>query len=488
MKKCPTCEEVFADKFSYCPVDGAALPAGFDPSEAEPVAMSASPVGDDTSARFEGRPSDAFVSEAADDTETITAAPPSNEDGNGHADAWDAGTATSAAAAAGSPSTFGREEYHLTFIDDEGLTSRLMREVREVAHESELTWPEFKRDPVGFTKRGATAYGRAGWKTVSQPYVAAGIMGALIAMISLVGVVGLSESWDKIRCTFLAVVGRPCGELARSQVREDLEYIGQVQDVPKEQPTPDKGPAGNAKGTGGGAKPKFEKPGGGGGGGRMEQKPASFGKLPPASLEVPPVRGPDLKLPPIKNPSLPVPASIDADPVLFPPDPRPLPYGDPKSKSTDPSQGPGTGGGIGTGSGLGVGSGENGGVGPGKGGNTGGGDRREGGGGPGGGGGGGDYDRTFSAKEVSRKAQITSRPEPLYTEEARKNQITGTVVLRMVLNANGTVSNIAPVSRLPDGLTEKAIAAARQIKFSPAEKDGRKVSQYVTIQYNFNIY
>ena len=493
MKKCPTCEEVFADKFSYCPVDGTSLPSGVHASEVSPVAANAGPAGDATSARFDGGEPDAVAAEAADDTQTIIAAPPS-QNGGGNGNVWGTGAAAPAAAgsasaaAAGSASASGREDFSFTFINDEGLASRLMREVREVAHESELTWPEFKRDPVGFTKRGATAYGRAGWRTVSQPYVAAGIMGAMIAMIALVGAVGVSESWDKIRCAFLAMTGRPCSELARNNIREDLEYLGQVQDVPQEQPTPEKGTAGAAKGTGGGSKPKQEKPGGGGGGGRMEQKPASFGKLPPASLTVPPVRGPDLKTPPIKNASLPVPASIDADPVLFPPDPRPLPYGDPKSKSTDPSQGPGKGGGIGTGSGLGVGSGENGGVGPGRGGNTGGGDRNEGGGGPGGGGGGGDYNRTFSAKEVTRKAQITSRPEPLYTEEARKNQITGSVSLRMVLNANGSVSNIAPLSRLPDGLTEKAIAAARQIKFSPAEKDGRKVSQYVTIQYNFNIY
>jgi outer membrane biosynthesis protein TonB len=37
-------------------------------------------------------------------------------------------------------------------------------------------------------------------------------------------------------------------------------------------------------------------------------------------------------------------------------------------------------------------------------------------------------------------------------------------------------------------LTEKAIAAARQIRFQPAQKDGRAVSQWITIEYNFNIY
>ncbi|HJR07389.1 MAG TPA: energy transducer TonB, partial [Pyrinomonadaceae bacterium] len=78
--------------------------------------------------------------------------------------------------------------------------------------------------------------------------------------------------------------------------------------------------------------------------------------------------------------------------------------------------------------------------------------------------------------------------EPLYTEEARKNQVTGTVRLRLILGASGSVSGITPLTRLPDGLTEKAIEAARRIAFTPAEKDGRKVSQYVTIEYNFNIY
>ncbi len=89
---------------------------------------------------------------------------------------------------------------------------------------------------------------------------------------------------------------------------------------------------------------------------------------------------------------------------------------------------------------------------------------------------------------MTRKAQITGKPEPLYTEEARKNQVTGTVRLRVILSASGRVTGIMPLTKLPDGLTEKAIEAARRISFTPAEKDGRKVSQYVQIEYNFNIY
>jgi protein TonB len=273
----------------------------------------------------------------------------------------------------------------------------------------------------------------------------------------------------------------------RQQAADQL-IVENFIDIPNEQPTPDTGTAGLNKGKGGGSKPKQEKAAGGGGGGREEQKPASFGKTPQSSLTIPQVVAPDPHPPAIKNPALPVAASLVLDPMLNPPDARNLQYGDPKSRSTDPSSGPGTGNGIGTGTGGGIGSGEGGGLGPGRGGNTGGGDRNDGGGGPGGGGGGGDPNRVFSGKDVSSKARVLSKPEPQYTEEARKNQVTGTVVLRAVFTSGGQVTNIRAVSGLPYGLTERAIAAARQIRFTPATKDGRPVSMYIQLEYNFNLY
>ncbi len=44
------------------------------------------------------------------------------------------------------------------------------------------------------------------------------------------------------------------------------------------------------------------------------------------------------------------------------------------------------------------------------------------------------------SKDVTRKASIIAKPEPGYTEEARKNNVTGEVLLRVVLSSNGTVS------------------------------------------------
>jgi TonB family protein len=95
---------------------------------------------------------------------------------------------------------------------------------------------------------------------------------------------------------------------------------------------------------------------------------------------------------------------------------------------------------------------------------------------------------TFTATEVTRKAVIIFKPEPDFTEEARKNSVSGTVVLRARLDVSGKVMNVTVVKGLPDGLSEKAVAAARQIRFIPAQKDGRDVSQWVLIEYNFGIY
>jgi TonB family protein len=99
-----------------------------------------------------------------------------------------------------------------------------------------------------------------------------------------------------------------------------------------------------------------------------------------------------------------------------------------------------------------------------------------------------DYDRVFGPREVTRRPVITTKPEPGFTEEARKNDVEGIVRLRAVLSKTGEVTNISVVKGLPDGLTEKAIAAARSIRFRPAQKDGRAVSQWVIVEYNFTFY
>jgi len=545
MKFCNTCQEEFAERFSFCPVDGTPLSASPAPVAVEPVrepetsappeTMAATPI------RFEVPATASYAEEAAIPA-PVEAAP---------APIYVAAESTPIAPPpeAHLPGQM-IGEYHLTMLEDTGLASRLAGEVGNVAHNYQLTWPEFKRDPFGFVKRSIQGYGKVvggffastNAKIASvismvavlvliggiflldktQNAAAGGPSRKTIIMVAAIGFVGLlgvfatmlsrergaavmgarpSDSRNVLSGIIAAfvmlflVVGaglffdmRQKARAAEKAQEEEVELTQMISDIPEEQPTPDEGTAGMAKGNGGGSKAEKIKPGGGGGGGREEQTEASAGKLPQASLTIPQVVAPDPHPPVIKNPALPMPATLDADPVLFPPDTRNLQYGDPKSKSTTPSSGPGTGNGIGSGTGGGVGPGSGGGYGPGNGGNTGGGDRREGGGGPGGGGGGTDYNRIFRSSEVTSRARVLDKPEPQYTETARKNQITGTVVLRAVFSSNGSVANISTIRGLPDGLTERAIAAAKQIRFVPAQKDGHPVSMWMQLEYNFNLY
>jgi TonB family protein len=93
----------------------------------------------------------------------------------------------------------------------------------------------------------------------------------------------------------------------------------------------------------------------------------------------------------------------------------------------------------------------------------------------------------FTAKEVDTKAEITARPEPNYTREARRMGVEGLVVLKVLLLPGGKIDRVRVVRRLPYGLTENAIFAACEIKFTPAVKAEKPVPQWVTVQYAFRL-
>jgi TonB family protein len=97
-------------------------------------------------------------------------------------------------------------------------------------------------------------------------------------------------------------------------------------------------------------------------------------------------------------------------------------------------------------------------------------------------------EKIFTGREVDAKARLTKRPQPNYTEKARQELTAGVVVLKVVFSATGKVTNIRVVSGLPNGLTERAIVAARKIEFIPAMKDGKYVSMWMQLEYNFNLY
>jgi TonB family protein len=367
-------------------------------------------------------------------------------------------------------------EFRVTMIDNASLLQRLSRETGFLVLQLKLAWPKWKDDPIGSARHILSEIGLRLRHAAER-----NLLTALGAAVLLVMSAALLVVW----------IGN--GSREKVFIQDDDEETAQIiAFLPNQKTTSkdhgvgggSKGRVGFAVGRGEGSATEVKKASGGGGGGQHDPVPTQVGKLPEPS-DIPAAIP---KSPPLKNPKLPV-AGIDIDPALW----KNLPlavYGDSRSKSVMPSNGPGDGGGMGISKGTGIGEGIGAGVGPGQDGNIGG-DRK----GLGNGGIGGshgsdteDPDHIYPPQQVTERARVITKPEPQYTEEARRNSISGSVVLRVVFSRTGEVTNIRAVQTLPFGLTERAISAARMIRFRPATKDGRPVNVPMQLEYNFNLY
>jgi TonB family protein len=206
--------------------------------------------------------------------------------------------------------------------------------------------------------------------------------------------------------------------------------------------------------------PKQQVAQGGGGGGAHAETPLAKGQLPKRTLKqfIPP------QVVMNENPKLAVTPSLIDVPVI---QSQVNNYGDPLARLGLPSNGAGSGMGMGNGSGGGVGDGTGGGFGPGSGGGIGGGIYKAGG--------------SVSAPSVIFKV------DPEYSEEARKAKYSGTVLISLVVDANGKAQNIKVVRSLGLGLDEKAMEAVAKWKFKPGMKGGVAVAVQATIEVNFRL-
>jgi len=371
-------------------------------------------------------------------------------------------------------------EYRLTLISERSLARRLVSEGHFLIDGLRQGWPQFKAEPGAFTVSQLRRLNRNARRIIKRPYFAA----ASTVALTIIGAVIVSALLLDYRHGATSTTGESDEDLVPT-VTIDLREDANAKSKPGVG-ADGKGRVGFNKDRGEGSGPKPARAQGGGGGGELAQLQQSQGRLPRPSVIPAPIPTTYARLPQ----TLPE-AGINIDPVLW----KDLPfrdYGDPRSKSTVPSNGSGKGGGIGTGEGTGIGEGDGTGFGPGKKRNIGGGDPNDGccgnGGAPGGNNPNDDPNRVFRVGDVTSRARVLSKPEPQYTEEARRGGITGTVTLSAVFSRTGQVTDIRAVQSLCCGLTEKAISAARQIRFVPATRDGRAVSTYMELQYNFNLY
>lgn len=95
--------------------------------------------------------------------------------------------------------------------------------------------------------------------------------------------------------------------------------------------------------------------------------------------------------------------------------------------------------------------------------------------------------------EILKGLKILSQPRPEYTDQARMNNIQGTVQLRVTFLANGTIGKVSDVRENHEdlrkfGLVKAAMKAAKKIKFEPAAKNGKRLEASGIVEYKFMLF
>lgn len=96
-------------------------------------------------------------------------------------------------------------------------------------------------------------------------------------------------------------------------------------------------------------------------------------------------------------------------------------------------------------------------------------------------------ERPDPAVKVDSKPRPLNRLRPNYSEQARRNKVSGTVRLRVEVGADGLAKRIHVANALPDGLTEEAIRIIKVLQFQPAMAGGTPVAFWIVMDVDFNL-
>lgn len=83
--------------------------------------------------------------------------------------------------------------------------------------------------------------------------------------------------------------------------------------------------------------------------------------------------------------------------------------------------------------------------------------------------------------------EITFKPNPVYTEEARQLKLQGEVLLEVMFGANGQLHVNRVVRGMGHGLDEAAVNAASQMRFKPAQHNGVPVDSTAVVHVVFQL-
>jgi TonB family protein len=88
---------------------------------------------------------------------------------------------------------------------------------------------------------------------------------------------------------------------------------------------------------------------------------------------------------------------------------------------------------------------------------------------------------------AATSVEITYKPNPVYTDEARSLKLEGEVLLEVEFTANGQLHVNRVVRGLGHGLDEAAMAAANKIRFKPAMRNGQAIDSTAIVHVVFQL-
>lgn len=105
--------------------------------------------------------------------------------------------------------------------------------------------------------------------------------------------------------------------------------------------------------------------------------------------------------------------------------------------------------------------------------------------------------KPYKAEQYAPAAQVNELPQPLnreslnlrkyYPAQAKKNGFEGDVVLRLLIDADGSIAKVDVVSDPGEGLGPAAARAVRELRFSPAKVNGVAVATTVPFTIHFTL-
>ena len=97
-------------------------------------------------------------------------------------------------------------------------------------------------------------------------------------------------------------------------------------------------------------------------------------------------------------------------------------------------------------------------------------------------------ERYVAASQINELPSVESRPDSLrafYPDAARQRGVEGDVVLRLLIDADGSLAKVDVIGDPGSGLGAAGVRAIRQFRFRPGKVSGQPVATTITYVLHF---